>query len=274
MPLGDLLEGLQRNQPLSRAVSVTFDDGLENNASVAFPILQEFNIPSTFFITTGFINSQAPFGGFCWPDLVHALLNGCRTASLNLSDLGLGKVNLQSDHQILLARHRICRYLKQIPNIDKIRIIEAIREKTNNRVLDSDRETFSPMSWKQIHTIQKNRLGTIGAHTVSHPILRQVDAEESEKEMVQSKYELEQELGVPIKYFAYPNGTQEDFDSTIAAQASKHFTCALSTIPGFNDSGTDMFALRRLTVWNEMPLWKFKMHLSGVVQFFRPQGGG
>ena len=38
-----------------RAFAVTFDDGFENNFSIAAPILKEFSVPATFYITTGFV---------------------------------------------------------------------------------------------------------------------------------------------------------------------------------------------------------------------------
>ena len=37
-------------------VSVTFDDTFRNIYDVAFPILKKYNIPATFFITTGMID--------------------------------------------------------------------------------------------------------------------------------------------------------------------------------------------------------------------------
>ena len=40
------------------SVSVTFDDGYEDNYIYALPILQKFNIGATVFITTGYINGE------------------------------------------------------------------------------------------------------------------------------------------------------------------------------------------------------------------------
>ena len=53
-----------------RSFAITFDDGFENNFSVAAPILVNFKIPFTIYITTNFVNKNA----MSWIDKVdHAV---------------------------------------------------------------------------------------------------------------------------------------------------------------------------------------------------------
>jgi peptidoglycan/xylan/chitin deacetylase (PgdA/CDA1 family) len=40
-------------------LSITFDDGYLDNVEVAAPILRKLQLPATFFVTTGFVGSQA-----------------------------------------------------------------------------------------------------------------------------------------------------------------------------------------------------------------------
>lgn len=42
---------------------VTFDDGMRNNHTVALPILNEYGIPATVYVTIGFIGSDSPWIG-------------------------------------------------------------------------------------------------------------------------------------------------------------------------------------------------------------------
>jgi peptidoglycan/xylan/chitin deacetylase (PgdA/CDA1 family) len=52
--LGDLVETLEENRPLSKqSVVVTFDDGTEDTFTHALPILQEYHIPAAVFVIAG-----------------------------------------------------------------------------------------------------------------------------------------------------------------------------------------------------------------------------
>jgi peptidoglycan/xylan/chitin deacetylase (PgdA/CDA1 family) len=61
------------------------------------------------------------------------------------------------------------------------------------------------MSWEQIGVLRDARM-EIGAHTVDHPDLVNEDPSVSEYQIVQSKADLEQHLGINIVSFCYPTG--------------------------------------------------------------------
>jgi peptidoglycan/xylan/chitin deacetylase (PgdA/CDA1 family) len=42
---------------------ITFDDGMRNNHAIALPILNEFGIPATVYVTIGFIGGNSPWIG-------------------------------------------------------------------------------------------------------------------------------------------------------------------------------------------------------------------
>lgn len=54
--LSEILVVLKSGQEMpNKTVAVTLDDGFEDNYSAAFPVLQEFSIPATIFISTGYV---------------------------------------------------------------------------------------------------------------------------------------------------------------------------------------------------------------------------
>lgn len=60
--LSEQIQSCREGKPLLGTLSITFDDGYRDNHDVAAPILAELGLPATFFVTTGFIASQAvPF---------------------------------------------------------------------------------------------------------------------------------------------------------------------------------------------------------------------
>lgn len=60
--LQSLIGAIKEGRTLSsRVVIITFDDGYKDNIDSAAPILKQHNIPATFFVTTGYINTEIPF---------------------------------------------------------------------------------------------------------------------------------------------------------------------------------------------------------------------
>src|SRR5258708_15550877 len=58
VPLGALIDAIESPiAPLKRKVVLTFDDGLRNNVEVAYPILQRLELPATFFVCPGLVES-------------------------------------------------------------------------------------------------------------------------------------------------------------------------------------------------------------------------
>jgi peptidoglycan/xylan/chitin deacetylase (PgdA/CDA1 family) len=58
VPLHELLERLESGRPLDGRLAITFDDGYLDNHEIAAPELERRRLPATFFITTGFIETD------------------------------------------------------------------------------------------------------------------------------------------------------------------------------------------------------------------------
>ena len=54
--VGPLVETLSARRPQYRQVAITFDDGFRDNLTVALPLLEQFELPMTLFVTAGFLD--------------------------------------------------------------------------------------------------------------------------------------------------------------------------------------------------------------------------
>ncbi|MDZ4857358.1 MAG: polysaccharide deacetylase family protein, partial [Candidatus Hydrogenedentes bacterium] len=104
------------------------------------------------------------------------------------------------------------------------------------------------MTWDEARALSE--LGIeIGGHSLTHPRLSQLTAGEQRTEIIGSCRRIAEELGKPVRYFAYPYGTSADYDETSVALAREAgCTVACSNRYGFNLSGCDRFTLRRIWI--------------------------
>lgn len=104
------------------------------------------------------------------------------------------------------------------------------------------------MSWDQVRELHAQGF-EIGAHTVSHADLGQVEGDAARAEIVGSKAALENQLGSPVSLFAYPFGREQaltEANRTLVREAG--FVCCASAFGGTVCAGDDPYRLRRMPV--------------------------
>lgn len=129
--------------------------------------------------------------------------------------------------------------LKRVSEKDRLKQLqqlgyEALREYDDRQALSKDEiDEMSP--WVDFQS-----------HTCFHPILPQCDDKTAEEEIVKAKTQLEQEYGFTIRSLSYPNGDYSDREIQFAKQAG--YECGITVDAGYNDRGTDLFRLKRVSV--------------------------
>jgi peptidoglycan/xylan/chitin deacetylase (PgdA/CDA1 family) len=125
------------------------------------------------------------------------------------------------------------------------------------------------LGWDEIRELDRGGTLGFGAHTVTHPDLRELSDEEARAEIAGSKEELERELGRPVETFCYPAGFFGERERRLVAEAG--FTAAVTTEPGVNRPGDDPLTLRRIQVDREDGFLTFAAKVGGG--FDRPLAG-
>lgn len=236
----DAVRMISEGTVTTRCCAVTFDDGYRDNFEIAAPLLAEHGVPATIFVTYDAINT----GQFGWGAFDRTILN-FPAAKLDLSDWGLGAYPLGSQahrEQAVVALHRL---LKQQSDSVKRDVVGHVVSTYGGNVAVER----VMMSWDEVMQLAKNDLFTIGAHTVSHPILSRVSHDQAVHEIADCKQLLEANIGQPIDFFAYPNGGKEDIGNEIISIVKKTgYDAAFTTISGLNVYGDDVFSLKRIDV--------------------------
>lgn len=104
------------------------------------------------------------------------------------------------------------------------------------------------LSWSQIKEMSASGLITFGAHSVHHSYLPSLSQEKLEFEVMESKRVLQDALGVPINFFAYPYGVADN--RVIKAVEKAGFVGAVGTWASKIQSEGTIYDMPRLRVGN------------------------
>ena len=111
---------------------------------------------------------------------------------------------------------------------------------------------------------------SIGAHSLSHPILARAPDDLAWQEISESRRVLEQALGQTVWAFGYPFGnaaTVTRRELRLAEQAG--FRCAFMNAGGGLGATINRFAVPRVHVTADTSLSEFEAHVSGFYRSLR-----
>lgn len=252
MPLYDALRALDAGCLPPRTVCITFDDGYRSVHDLALPILREFKLPATVFVTSGYVGDDA---GNMWNDRIIHAVQTLPAGTLDLSDLGLECYSLASMAARRQAAARLTEAGKYMPPQAREALVQRLDQISG---LKNDALMLTPA---MLVALDNNGV-EIGAHTVSHPILTSLDDDSARYEITAGKTQLENLIGKPVRLFAYPNGkVGKDFDARhvdMVRQAG--FSAAFTTAVGAITGDQDRFQLPRSRPWDRIP-FRFGLRL-------------
>lgn len=245
LPLDEAVVRLQKSSLPPRAAAITFDDGYEDNYSVAMPLLKKHNVSATFFIATGFLD-----GGRMWNDSVIEAIRRTERPTLDLTSIGLQVIRVTEIDEKRAAIAKVIGALKYEQFDTRRAKTDALAE-----LAGVELPTDLMMNSVQVREMHAQGMG-IGAHTVNHPILARIDLKSAEQEIINSKLVLESLINEPITLFAYPNGKLgQDYEPEHAMLVQKlGFSTAVATDWGVANNKSDLFKIPRFTPWDKTRL--------------------
>jgi len=104
------------------------------------------------------------------------------------------------------------------------------------------------MTSDELLTLTKSKQIELGAHTVSHPMLERLSADQQHVEIADSLATLKTVTGTTVRSFAYPNGSYSA--ATPGLVKALGLSCACAMIEGPVTGSSDPFLIPRLTAPN------------------------
>jgi peptidoglycan/xylan/chitin deacetylase (PgdA/CDA1 family) len=252
----------EQGKPLPpRAVLLTCDDGLLNTLTDMLPVLHSESVSCLFFVTAASCSDNP---GMLWYEELYVLM---RSRPL----IGPGvELPVEEGAEYSSSQRFTDRWWSQVRRASRLE--GTARAEWMDRVREhcGPPQNFrSERRWRLLNVAELKQLDeagmSIGAHTVSHPVLSLCSENEARREILESKLEIERALGRPVWAFAYPFGnpsTMGERELRLAQEAG--FSCAFLNVEQWGDDSSNAFALARTHVTSDMTLPEFAAHLSGV----------
>jgi peptidoglycan/xylan/chitin deacetylase (PgdA/CDA1 family) len=206
--LDEIGEHLESHKPFTRPVAaITFDDGYRDVYLNAFPILRRKGIPAAMFVVTDIVGTRTPpLHDRLYSVLALALERWARPNRMLIERLGQLEVRPEAVRQVRFSGHTVFSAMRTLS--------DALTRPETDALVTSLEADFAPylsldeaqpLTWEMVREMRAGGI-TIGSHTKSHALLTAEANDRVIEEVLGSREELERQLGVAPRHFAYPDG--------------------------------------------------------------------
>ena len=244
IPLDEVPSRLNEGGP-APFVALTFDDGYRDNRDYALPLLRRHRAPWTLFVTSDYASGR---GRLWWLELEEVVR---RRTSLSVTEADgttreLPAVSAVEKRAAFAAAYSILRAGPE----DVLR--DTIGQWCAELGIDATELVRDAcLSWGELAELAREPGVTIGAHTLTHPMLAKHDQGRASFEIERGRAAIAEKLGIAPRHLSYPVG-----DPTSAGPRefelarSAGYATAVTTRPGhlFPEHREHLTALPRVSV--------------------------
>lgn len=241
-----------------KSVVITFDDGYLDNYRNAWPILEKYQIPATFFVSTGNIDSE---NEFWWDELSSLIYCNIKLPSRIMYKNKMFSLESNDGKKLFCQKFRA----------DIMMMDEAGRRNSLNwlhiilKTPYYSKNVNREMNSRELRELSKSNLITIGAHTQSHGKLAALSSKQQFTEIYESKKKLEKIIEKEIKYFSYPFGCNGDYDTrTVKIVQECGFLKSAAVKGGLYDKMQGEYEIPRNSVPGGSDLKAFKKFIRKI----------
>jgi peptidoglycan/xylan/chitin deacetylase (PgdA/CDA1 family) len=247
LPLDEAAAVLRGERITTRpAAIITFDDGYRDFYDLAWPVLRELGLPATVFVPTAYIGS----GQMLDHDRFYLYVMKARSRGLSLR-VPLVKAGLSAEKVTALCAEvnplRVCSQLSRLSLARREKSLQCLDDFVGDQPEES-LNGFSLLDWEMTRELASAGI-SFGAHTDNHVVLTTEEPQTVEREILRSKWTIEEKLGRPVRHFAYPTGKYNAAVREAVARAG--FEVAVTTERRLNRRGDDLLTLGRICLCEE-----------------------
>jgi peptidoglycan/xylan/chitin deacetylase (PgdA/CDA1 family) len=257
-----------------RSVLLTCDDGLRNVLTDMLPVLQEASLSCLFFVLGA---ALAEASSMLWYEELYLMFLAAPEAfDLDLVEIGFHE-HAASRKEKRSLWSNLVRSLSRCESGGRWGLLEKVRIQlglSGNWDAEYQQDSARRNRFLMLNLAELRRLVaegmSVGAHTMSHPMLSQLPPHSAWSEIAESRLILEQALGQRTWALAYPFGDSLSITPREVEMAERAgFVCAFLNIGGGFGARAPRFAMPRVHVTADMSLAEFEAHVSGFYRALR-----
>jgi peptidoglycan/xylan/chitin deacetylase (PgdA/CDA1 family) len=219
----DMAAGLSRR---GKYVLLTFDDGYYNNTR-ALPVLEEFDVPAVFFVSSDHVKLGKAF----WWDVVYREFK-----KQGRTNAEIGVANARYKHL-------------RTPDVES-----DVRKQFGESAFLPAGDLDRPFTVAELTDFANHPLVFLGNHTKDHAILTNYSSVEIKEQILGGQQAIRDITGKTPRIIAYPNGNHSAEIRSAARQAGLAF--GVLARPGRNrlplaSGALEAMTVKRFTLWGE-----------------------
>lgn len=188
-------------KPSKKTLSISFDDGYKNNLDIALPLIEKYQIPVTFFISS--ICTEEIKLRCLWTDLIAGLNYFHNDKLIKIGEFEFNKlVDLKKD--VSLAN-----FIKSQNPVERDKLLDGLVKEYDliSKIQSLNQEIWCLLNKEELIQLSQSKFANIGSHGHLHYNLGEIGKEEAKEELVISKTKIENAINKEVNLIAYPDGS-------------------------------------------------------------------
>jgi peptidoglycan/xylan/chitin deacetylase (PgdA/CDA1 family) len=254
---------LESVTPRGRLAMVTVDDCHRDTYDYLFEVARELKVPFMIAVPSDFFLRNQ----WLWFDKLYWMVGKVQARR----SVQAGGVQYVIEPR--KAPKALKEFLKKLQPAARDAALDDLARQLGLSVPPEPVDGYESVTHEQMKEMLASGLVEISVHTESHTIASVLESAALDRELRDSKRELEQFAGMELPSFCYPNGIQGDFNAdTTDAIRRAGFRVGITSVSGINSLPLDLFQLKRIHA-HTVPS-AFEKEASGLAALQEPFRGG